>query len=115
MMIDNITEKRLWGSFITYYSSNFAKIKRLIIDPGKQISMQYHNYRSELWFIEKGTGTISTLVGETEKILKNIGTHSLFEVPVGSWHRITNIGTEPLEIIEIQYGEQCIESDIIRK
>jgi len=108
-------EQRIWGSFITYYNSRSAKIKRLIIDPGKQISMQYHNYRSELWFIEKGNGIISTLVDETEKVIKNISTHSLFEVPVGSWHRITNTGIEPLEIIEIQYGEQCIESDIIRK
>lgn len=108
-------EQRIWGRFITYYNSNSAKIKRLIIDPGKQISMQYHNHRSELWFVESGNGTVSTLVGETEKPIKNIGIYSLFEVPVGSWHRVTNTGTKPLEIIEIQYGEQCIESDIVRK
>jgi mannose-6-phosphate isomerase-like protein (cupin superfamily) len=35
-------------------------------------------------------------------------------VPVGHWHQICNPFEEPAHIIEIQYGEKCIEEDIER-
>ena len=34
--------------------------------------------------------------------------------PLGHWHQITNPFNEPCHIIEIQYGEECIEEDIER-
>ena len=35
-------------------------------------------------------------------------------VPVGSWHQIINPFKETCHLIEIQYGEECIEEDIER-
>jgi len=32
-----------------------------------------------------------------------------------TWHRLENSGTEPLCVIEIQYGDECNEEDIVRK
>ena len=32
----------------------------------------------------------------------------------GQWHQLANEGTEPLRLIEIQYGDECIEEDIER-
>ena len=31
-----------------------------------------------------------------------------------SWHQIINTFNEPVHIIEIQYGDECIEEDIER-
>lgn len=110
------SEERVWGKFLTYYDSNIAKVKRLVIDPGKSISMQYHEQRSELWFVEHGAGEVSTLgANGQEFVLKTIKLHDYHQVSVNSWHRLTNIGNEPLSIIEIQYGSTCDELDIIRK
>jgi mannose-6-phosphate isomerase-like protein (cupin superfamily) len=36
-------------------------------------------------------------------------------VPVADWHQLTNPFDAPVKIVEIQYGEQCIEEDIERK
>jgi mannose-6-phosphate isomerase-like protein (cupin superfamily) len=35
-------------------------------------------------------------------------------VPLGEWHQITNPFDETCHLIEIQYGEECIEDDIER-
>ena len=35
-------------------------------------------------------------------------------VPVGEWHQITNPFDKPCHLIEIQYGESCVEEDIER-
>ena len=35
-------------------------------------------------------------------------------VPIGNWHQIKNSSDDPCHIIEIQYGTDCIESDIER-
>lgn len=109
------SENRLWGKFITYYDSKITKVKRLILDPGKFISMQYHDNRSELWFVENGIGEITTLgANGVEFILKTIQLHDYHQVPSNTWHRLTNIGTDQLSVIEIQYGSTCDELDIVR-
>lgn len=108
-------EKRNWGQFLTYYESLHTKLKRLIIEPDKSISMQYHNNRAELWFIEAGKGTLKTLVGNLETTIKILDTHSIYHIERGQWHQIINTGTINLEIVEIQYGMACIETDIVRR
>lgn len=112
----NPAEERVWGKFLTYYDSNIAKVKRLVIEPGKSISMQYHEHRSELWFVEYGTGEITTIgANEEEFVLKTIQLHDYHQVPTNTWHKLKNVGSTPLSIIEIQYGSSCGELDIIRK
>jgi mannose-1-phosphate guanylyltransferase/mannose-6-phosphate isomerase len=87
-----------------------------VIEPGKSISMQYHENRSELWFVENGIGKITTLgANNNEFVLKTIHLHDYHQVSVNTWHKLKNIGSEPLSIIEIQYGSTCDELDIIRK
>jgi len=112
----NPSEERIWGKFITYYDSKKAKVKRLVLSPGKSISMQYHNERAEYWFVESGEGAAFTLDNDGEEILvKHMQKHDSYEVPVGNWHRLENAGEDNLCIIEIQYGYDCKEEDIVRK
>jgi cytidyltransferase-like protein len=104
------TEKRFWGDSMTYHDSKQAKVKRLILAPGKSISMQYHNKRSEFWFVENGIGEVYT-----DTLSYVLNKHDTYDVPVGEWHQLENIGEDNLEIIEIQYGEHCTEEDIVRQ
>jgi D-beta-D-heptose 7-phosphate kinase/D-beta-D-heptose 1-phosphate adenosyltransferase len=108
------TEKRIWGDSKTYYDTKESKVKRLVIEPGKSISMQYHLRRNEFWFIESGAGTIYTLDGENIIKMKNIYKHETHHVLVGQWHMIKADTDEKLCIIEIQYGKLCEEKDIVR-
>lgn len=108
------SETRQWGKFMTYYESDKAKVKRLILEPGKSISMQYHIHRAEIWFVESGFGTMYTMAGDKEIMVKNLEQHDYYRVELGQWHRLENTGTKDLCIIEIQYGHKCNEDDIIR-
>jgi cytidyltransferase-like protein len=111
----NPSEERLWGKFITYYDNKTSKVKRLILEPGKSISMQYHNHRSEFWFIESGTGEVTSLNEFMQEVtVKQMYTHEHYFVPCGSWHKLKNTSNNLLSIIEIQYGTDCTESDIYR-
>jgi cytidyltransferase-like protein len=109
------SESRQWGKFMTYYDSKEAKVKRLVIDPAKSISMQYHNSRSEFWFVESGEGILYTMTDHGEKQIKTLRKHDSYHIEVGQWHRVENSGSEPLQVIEIQYGSECKEEDIVRK
>jgi D-beta-D-heptose 7-phosphate kinase/D-beta-D-heptose 1-phosphate adenosyltransferase len=108
------TEKRNWGDSMTYYDSKESKVKRLILEPGKSISMQYHLQRNELWFVESGSGAIYTRSEENIVKVKNIYKHEIHHVPSGEWHKLEANPNEKLCIIEIQYGNLCDEKDIVR-
>lgn len=108
------SEDRKWGKSLTYYEGTDSKVKRLVLDPGQSISMQYHLRRSEFWFIEQGTGALFSMEGDREIELKSLPKFSSCLVPIGEWHRLQNVGDTPLVVIEIQYGDRCSEDDIVR-
>ena len=36
-------------------------------------------------------------------------------IPKGTWHKATNKGKHPAHILEVQYGDTCVEEDIERR
>lgn len=101
---------RPWGSWHVLDVGKGYKVKRLEILPDQAISMQYHNHRSETWNIVQGEGR-ANIDGQVIKIKAG----DVFEVPVGSIHRVTNTHTtEILIAIEVQKGPICDEEDIVR-
>ncbi|MEM0350929.1 MAG: mannose-1-phosphate guanylyltransferase/mannose-6-phosphate isomerase [Archaeoglobaceae archaeon] len=102
------TAYRPWGSY-TLLEEDGYKIKRIMVKPGKRLSLQRHYHRSEHWIVVKGTARIYV---DGREILLRSG-ESTF-VPAGALHRIENPGKIPLEIIEVQIGEYLEEDDIER-
>ena len=108
-------EERLWGSFYNLFEDDQVKVKELIVDPGKGMSFQKHFKRSEIWMVSKGSCIVNYSKGDPDNkqnIQLNKFDHYL--VPVGEWHQITNPFKETCHLIEIQYGEECVEDDIER-
>ena len=108
-------EERLWGSFFNLFEEEQVKVKELIVHPGKGMSFQKHFKRSEIWMVSKGSCVVNFSKDDPDKkenIQLNKFDHYL--VPVGDWHQITNPFKEACHLIEIQYGEKCIEEDIER-
>ncbi len=109
--------ERQWGYWrVLHEQGKEVKVKELTVDPGKMLSMQRHKDRSEHWFVAQGTATVFTVDRSTDVDL--LGVYNKFEhihIRHGEWHQLCNEGTEPLKIIEIQYGDRCVEEDIERK
>ena len=102
-------ESRPWGGYVILIDNENYKVKKLIINPHKRFSLQYHNKRTETWTIVKGKLKIT--VGEETKEYSYGQTVS---VPVKIKHRIENIGNEIAEVIEVQTGTYFGEDDIVR-
>jgi mannose-1-phosphate guanylyltransferase/mannose-6-phosphate isomerase len=100
---------RPWGAFDLIDEGLGFKVKRIEVNPGCSLSLQVHQNRAEHWIVVKGEATV-VFEKETFKLLKNESTY----IPKGSIHRLSNLGSEILEIIEVQTGEYLNEDDILR-
>jgi cytidyltransferase-like protein len=108
-------EERIWGSFYNLFEEEQVKVKELIVTPGKGMSFQKHFKRSEIWLVSKGACIVNYSADDPND-KKNIQLNKFdhYIVPVGNWHQITNPFKDSCHLIEIQYGEECIEDDIER-
>ena len=92
-----------------------VKVKELIVHPGKGMSFQKHFKRSEIWMVSKGSCEVNFSDDDPEKKQKiQLNKFDYYLVPCGKWHQITNPFDKTCHLIEIQYGEECIEEDIER-
>lgn len=99
---------RPWGWFEILADGEGYRVKRLLLQAGRRISLQRHHHRCEQWVVVRGNGTIEC---EGRLIPADVG-HSVF-IPVGGLHRAT-AGSHDLEIIEVQRGDLLSEDDIER-
>ena len=109
-------EERKWGSFFNLFETKNIKVKELIVDPGKSMSFQRHFKRNEIWFVSEGSCKVLHSEDPKNKGIKEIQLSKFdhYLVPIEHWHQIKNPYNKKLHIIEIQYGEDCIEGDIER-
>tara|TARA_B100001939_G_C16937225_1_gene616611 strand:- start:628 stop:978 length:351 start_codon:yes stop_codon:yes gene_type:complete len=108
-MVSIYKEERPWGIFYVIHDEINYKLKRLEVKPGKRLSYQFHDKRSEAWTFVQGKGNV-TINGENRTF--SVGETIL--IPVGTKHRVENIGKEILVIIEVQTGKYFGEDDITR-
>lgn len=109
--------QRSWGYYrVLHQDGREVKLKEMVVDPGQSLSMQRHAMRSEFWFVTHGTATVYTL--DTSSDIDIIGHYTVNDhlwIRRGQWHQLANETNEPLRVVEIQYGSDCIEEDIVRK
>ncbi len=102
-------EVRPWGGYMILLDDEKCKVKKLIINSKKRFSLQYHHKRNETWTVIKGKLKITV---DKKEAIYSYG--ETIHVPIGTLHRIENIGDESAEIIEVQTGSYFGEDDIVR-
>jgi len=100
---------RPWGYYQSIDSGPRYQVKRIVVSPGRQLSLQKHFHRAEHWVVVKGTAQV-TRGAEDLMVHEN---ESVF-LPIGVVHRLANPGKIELELIEVQTGSYLGEDDIIR-
>ncbi len=100
---------RPWGSYESLVNANRFQVKRIVVNPGQQLSLQMHHHRAEHWIVVSGTARVTC--GDKEYLLSE--DQSTY-IPLGNRHRLANPGVIPLEIIEVQTGSYLGEDDIVR-
>ena len=109
--------ERTWGYYrVLHKDGQQVKVKELTVNPGQRLSMQRHTDRAEHWFVSQGTATVNTL--NTKSDVELLGEFDQFQhihIDRTEWHQLCNLTEEPLKVVEIQYGPNCVEEDIERK
>jgi mannose-1-phosphate guanylyltransferase len=105
----HLTAHRPWGTYTVLEESDHYKIKRIVVKPGKRLSLQKHFHRSEHWIVVTGTALVK--VGDKETLVRpNESTY----IPIGETHRLENPGKIDVVLIEAQVGGYLGEDDIVR-
>jgi mannose-1-phosphate guanylyltransferase/mannose-6-phosphate isomerase len=100
---------RPWGWYDSIDEGTRFKVKRIQVKPKSSLSLQKHHHRAEHWIVVTGTAEI-TKGNEVMTLTENQSTY----ISPGEVHRLSNPGTIPLEIIEVQSGGYLGEDDIVR-
>ena len=108
--------ERPWGYYRVLHEVLGMKVKELTVNPGMQLSMQKHNHRAEYWIVSEGACVVNSTMDSGYAIPPvTLTKHNELSIPVNGWHQLTNPYDKPCRVVEIQYGNICEESDIIRK
>lgn len=110
---DVVKHHRPWGFYQVLHScrdKSFA-VKKLVVQQGQRLSLQYHTQRSEHWYVLQGHGV--AIVNDTHV---DLTTGVSVDVPCGAIHRLMADASSdyPLVVIEIQIGALLSEEDIVR-
>jgi mannose-1-phosphate guanylyltransferase / mannose-6-phosphate isomerase len=100
---------RPWGWYDSIDEGGRFKVKRIQVKPKASLSLQKHHHRAEHWIVVTGTAEITN----GDKLLTLTENQSTY-IPLGEVHRLSNPGSIPLEIIEVQSGSYLGEDDIVR-
>ena len=100
---------RPWGWYQSIDECERFKVKRICVQPKASLSLQKHHHRAEHWVVVKGTAEV-LCDDQTMLLSENQSTY----IPLGAVHRLSNPGSIPLEMIEVQSGSYLEEDDIIR-
>ena len=103
------TENRPWGSFTVLDEGEGFKVKRISVNPGHKLSLQYHHHRSEHWTVVQGEASVT--LGED---LKQLKINESIYIPLKEKHALANEGEELMQLIEVQVGDYLGEDDIVR-
>jgi cytidyltransferase-like protein len=109
---------RVWGHYrVLHEVGPNTKLKELTVMPGQRLSMQRHNQRAEFWFVAQGEATVYTLddASTDQEIKCQLTVHEHTFINTMEWHQLCNETDQPLKLIEIQYGDRCVEEDIQRR
>jgi mannose-1-phosphate guanylyltransferase / mannose-6-phosphate isomerase len=105
----HVRSYRPWGYFETLNIGPRFQVKLLHVEPGRTLSLQMHHHRSEHWVVVQGTATVE--IDGVEKLVRE--NESVYIVAT-QWHRLSNPGKVPVQLIEVQTGTYFGEDDIIR-
>jgi mannose-1-phosphate guanylyltransferase/mannose-6-phosphate isomerase len=100
---------RPWGFYECLIQGDRFQVKRIVVTPGRKLSLQKHFHRAEHWVVVNGSALV-TRDDETFLVRENESVY----LPLGCVHRLENPGKIPLALIEVQSGAYLGEDDIVR-
>jgi mannose-6-phosphate isomerase len=86
---------RPWGRYEVLQEGATYKVKSIHVLPGKRLSYQRHQKRSEHWYVTDGSGEV-TLEGKVQQVTSEL---IFIEVQTGTY-----FGEDDIERVEDDFG-----------
>jgi cytidyltransferase-like protein len=107
--------ERKWGYYRVLHSDGPSmKVKELVVESGKSLSLQRHKLRNEYWMVSYGVATVKHGTDQNHLAISVLKPREDLYIRAEEWHQLINNTTDEVRIVEIQYGINCIEEDIER-
>jgi mannose-1-phosphate guanylyltransferase/mannose-6-phosphate isomerase len=100
---------RSWGHAESIAEGQRFAVKRIVVDPGGDLSPHCHPHRAEQWMIVEGIASV-TIDGKAKTLVEG---ESLY-LPAGAAHRLSNRGMVPLQLIEVRMGTDLGENESVK-
>ena len=102
-------DRRPWGYYKVLADKSTHKVKKIVVFPQGELSLQRHKRRSEHWQIIEGKAVVTL---NDKQISLTVG--ESIDIPQGCKHRLANVSDKKMVFIEIQHGDYFGEDDIER-
>jgi len=108
--------KRPWWIYYVLEENPLYKVKKIIVNSSKRLSLQSHEKRSEHWIIVDWIATVDIRDPKFKDIeqIKILKENESCYIPKNYLHRLSNNTDKPLVIVEVQVWEYLWEDDIKR-
>ena len=100
---------RPWGHYETLVENKNWKVKLISVKAGEKLSLQKHKHRSEHWVVVSGKASV-----QIEDKEFSLNENQSCYIPKETKHRLSNLISDSLSIIEVQCGNYLGEDDIER-
>lgn len=109
-MLFNRLVFRTWGWYLVLLDRKHFKVKLLRFKKWSELSFQRHFHRGEAWCVLRGIGN----KGDCEDgfFTGVLSSGDYWHIGKERWHKFQ--ATTVTWILEVQYGEKCVEEDIVR-
>lgn len=99
--------EKSWGTYTVIDAQPGSMTVKLSMRAGEKMSYHMHNFREEVWTVVSGRGKV--IIADKEQILH---TGDVISIAAGCKHTVEAL--TPLDIIEVQLGEEISVSDKIK-
>lgn len=103
--------KKYWGTICTIFKSKNFAIKEIVMKKNTQSSMEYHIFKEEFYYIQKGKLKVGMRIGRAENKSIILKKGELYHIPAGLMHM--RIALEDTTIIEWSNKDTDEDSNIV--
>ena len=111
---DYVRHYRPWGHYQSLDQGPRHQVKRIVVEPGRRLSLQKHAHRAEHWTVVEGVAEVTVGMDRDTLEVKTVRPGEHVHIPRGAIHRMANPGATPMTLIEVQSGDYLGEDDIVR-
>jgi mannose-6-phosphate isomerase len=94
-----VSSERPWGHFDQFVTNEQVTVKIITVEPGQRLSLQRHQFRSELWTVIDGPVDV-----EVSGVPNSLNSGERVWISPMAMHRMGNSSEHAVRVLEVAFG-----------